>query len=292
MSKKGIVNKALYGKDNKDDFTNIMLPPTRKKQFLYILKNNWMNLFYLNLIVFIFFLPFIAYYAMSTIYISKIVSSLESKDYLLQLFPISCFQYLPLAFLLIIGFIGASGANFVIRKMLFDEVIDFKNDFKKGIKYSWKQYAFLGFVLGLILLINNYASQYVLLLGLDPFIAIVLYVLVLIVFIILLISIMYMANLSTLYVMNNFMLIKSGLLLSIKELPRNILVFAASFLPIFIWVSFSYIFVKIITPILLIIFGFSLILLAFCELSMFSFDKYINEKSYPDFYRKGLRENG
>ena len=56
MSKKGLVNKYLYGKDNKTDFTDAMLPARRREQFGYLFKNNYLRLFYLNLIVFIFFL--------------------------------------------------------------------------------------------------------------------------------------------------------------------------------------------------------------------------------------------
>ena len=46
VSKKGLVNKYLYGKDNKTDFTDAMLPARRREQFGYLFKNNYLSLFY------------------------------------------------------------------------------------------------------------------------------------------------------------------------------------------------------------------------------------------------------
>ncbi len=291
MKKKGIINSLLYGNGN-DDFTSLMLPKTRKKQFFYILKNNWLKLFYLNLILFTFFLPFIIYYAVSTIYIYQTTSSLNNEEYILQLFSMTVFQYVPLVFFLIIGFMGTSGVNFIIRKMMFDEVVDIKSDFKKGFKYSYKQFAFIGLFLGIVMFVKRYSTPYIMYSDVSPFLQIMLLVMIEIVYVLLIICVMYMANLATLYVMNNFMLIKSGLILAIKELFRNVAIFIITFIPLFIWIDFSYVALMMITPLLLIIFGFSYLLLSFGLLSMYSFDKYVNEKNYPDFYRKGLSKNG
>ena len=292
MSKKGLVNKYLYGKDNKTDFTDAMLPARRREQFGYLFKNNYLRLFYLNLIVFIFFLPVIIFYGMTSIYIYHLTSGIDNSQYITELLPISVFQYAGIILLLPIGFIGLSGTNFIIRKMAFDEVVDIKTDFKKGIKYSYKQYMFIGFLLGLVLFAVSYAIQYLSLSEMHPLLFILLLTLVIIIFVILLIAIMYMANLSTLYVMSNVMIVKSGLILAIKELFKNLGVFLLSIVPVFIWLMFSHIFIKLTTILILLVYGFIFIQLCFNLLSLYSFDKYINIKSYPDFYRKGLRKNG
>lgn len=292
MSKKGLVNKYLYGKDNKTDFTDAMLPARRREQFGYLFKNNYLRLFYLNLIVFIFFLPVIIFYGMTSIYIYHLTSGIDNSQYITELLPISVFQYAGIILLLPIGFIGLSGTNFIIRKMAFDEVVDIKTDFKKGIKYSYKQYMFIGFLLGLVLFAVSYAIQYLSLSEMHPLLFILLLTLVIIIFVILLIAIMYMANLSTLYVMSNAMIVKSGLILAIKELFKNLGVFLLSIVPVFIWLMFSHIFIKLTTILILLVYGFIFIQLCFNLLSLYSFDKYINIKSYPDFYRKGLRKNG
>lgn len=292
MSKKGLVNKYLYGKDNKTDFTDAMLPARRREQFGYLFKNNYLRLFYLNLIVFIFFLPVIIFYGMTSIYIYHLTSGIDNSQYITELLPISVFQYAGIILLLPIGFIGLSGTNFIIRKMAFDEVVDIKTDFKKGIKYSYKQYMFIGFLLGLVLFAVSYAIQYLSLSEMHPLLFILLLTLVIIIFVILLIAIMYMANLSTLYVMSNAMIVKSGLILAIKELFKNLGAFLLSIVPVFIWLMFSHIFIKLTTILILLVYGFIFIQLCFNLLSLYSFDKYINIKSYPDFYRKGLRKNG
>ena len=124
MSKKGLVNKYLYGKDNKTDFTDAMLPARRREQFGYLFKNNYLRLFYLNLIVFIFFLPAIIFYGMTSIYIYHLTSGIDNSQYITELLPISVFQYAGITLLLPIGFIGLSGTNFIIRKMAFDNLDD------------------------------------------------------------------------------------------------------------------------------------------------------------------------
>ena len=269
-----------------------MLPARRREQFGYLFKYNYLRLIYLNLIVFIFFLPVIIFYGMTSIYIYHLTSGIDNSQYITELLPISVFQYAGIILLLPIGFIGLSGTNFIIRKMAFDEVVDIKTDFKKGIKYSYKQYMFIGFLLGLVLFAVSYAIQYLSLSEMHPLLFILLLTLVIIIFVILLIAIMYMANLSTLYVMSNVMIVKSGLILAIKELFKNLGVFLLSIVPVFIWLMFSHIFIKLTTILILLVYGFIFIQLCFNLLSLYSFDKYINIKSYPDFYRKGLRKNG
>ena len=44
MAKKGIVNNLLYGKGDNKDFTTANLPSTRRKQFFYIFKRNYLKL--------------------------------------------------------------------------------------------------------------------------------------------------------------------------------------------------------------------------------------------------------
>ena len=151
---------------------------------------------------------------------------------------------------------------------------------------------FIGFLLGLVLFAVSYAIQYLSLSEMHPLLFILLLTLVIIIFVILLIAIMYMANLSTLYVMSNAMIVKSGLILAIKELFKNLGAFLLSIVPVFIWLMFSHIFIKLTTILILLVYGFIFIQLCFNLLSLYSFDKYINIKSYPDFYRKGLRKNG
>ena len=100
-----------------------------------------------------------------------------------------------------------------------------------------------------------------------------------------------MLNLSNLYVMKMTTIIKSGLVLTFKNLFKNLGVFSLAFIPIFVWLVFGGITAKIIMIFVLFIFGFSYVLLLFGLMSIYSFDKYINPYQYPEYVRKGLCPN-
>ena len=290
MKNKGIVKKKLYGNSEKD-FNDSLLPKTRKEQFKYILKNNWQKLFFLNMFVFLFFVPALFYFLLNSINYNNVVSNMTDVEIYAKLFSLNLVPYLILTGLLMFGFIGLSGASYIIRKMAFDEVVELKNDFKKGVKYSYKQFMFIGFLFGMTLFAFNYSIQYIGLSQIDPFIQFTLFFMIVLIFIVLMISIMYMMNLSNLYVMKITTIIKCGLILTFRNLFKNLGVLALAFIPIFGWLIFSGITVKLIMILILFVFGFSYVLLLFTLISMYSFDKYINPTQYPEFVRKGLCPN-
>lgn len=290
MSKKGVVQKMLYG-NKEEDFNDYLLPKTRKEQFGYIFKNNWLKLFSLNILMFIFFVPAIIYFFVSAFNYTNIVSNMTIEEVYQKLFSLNLMRYLILTGLIMIGFIGLSGGSFIIRKLVFDEAVSFKEDFIKGIKYSAKQFLAIGLFLGLTIFAFNYSEQYIMLSKMNPFTQIMLVVMLLIVFILLVISVMYMINLSNLYVMKFSAIFKSGLVLTFKNLFKNLLVFIIAFLPVFGWLIFASATLKFVMVFVLFVIGVSYIMLLFTLISMYSFDIYINPVQYPDFVRKGLSKD-
>ena len=290
LKNKGIVKKMLYGNGDKD-FNDSLLPKTRKEQFKYILKNNWQKLFYLNMIMFLFFVPALFYFLLNSINYNNIVSNMTDAEIYAKLFSLNLVPYLILTGLLMIGFIGLSGGSYILRKMAFDEVVELKNDLKKGIKYSSKQYMFVGFLFGMTIFAFNYSVQYVGLSKIDPFIQFLLFFIIVLVFVSLLISFMYMLNLSNLYIMKITTIIKCGLILTFRELFKNLGVLLLAFIPVFGWLILSGITTKVVMILILFVFGFSYVLLLFTLISMYAFDKYINPTQYPDYVRRGLCPN-
>lgn len=287
LSKKGLIEKSLFG-NSTVDFNDSFLPKTRKEQFKYIFKNNWLKLFYLNVLIFLFFIPAIIYYFVSTINYSNLISTMTDAEVYSKLFSLNLMRYLILSLLFMLGFVGLAGGSYIIRKMIFDDVVNLRKDFLKGIKNSYKQFLLLGFLFGMTLFAFDYSEQYIILSKMAPLLQIILVFMILVVFILLVIAIMYMLNLSNLYVMSNFAIIKSGLLLTFKNLFKNLGVGIVAFVPVFIWILLPGITLKLISVFILSIIGIVYILLLFSLLSMYSFDRYINPIQYPDFVRKGL----
>ena len=292
MKKQKFLNKLLYGNNNNPDFLDTMLPATRKKQFGYIIKNNWVKLLILNLLVFLFFIPVIIHSIVSLTIFNKQFANLNENEMLINLLPLNLSQYGVLAIIFPFSFIGLAGAAFVIRKMLFDEVVDIKSDFIKGIKYSYKIFMVIGLLFGIILFLFNYSLQFVLLSNINPFIKFVVFFMLIVLAVFLLINLMYTINLSTLYYMKFFDILKTSFYLSLKSLFKNIGVILLTFIPVFIWIIFQFVFLKLVTVLMLLLFGFVYILLMFGEMAMYMFDTYINIKQYPEFYKKGLSKNG
>ena len=290
LNKKGFIEKSLYG-NSEVDFNDSFLPKTRKEQFKYIFKNNWLKLFYLNLVIFLFFIPAIIYYFVSNLNYSNLISTMTDTEVYSQLFSLNLMRYLILSLLFMLGFIGLAGGLYVIRKMIFDDVVSLRKDFLKGIKNSAKQFSLLGFLFGITLFAFDYSEQYVMLSKMAPLLQIIMVFMILFIFILLVIGIMYMLNLSNLYVMNMFSIIKSGLLLTFRNLFKNLGVSLLAFGPVFVWILLPGVTLKIISVFILSVIGFSYIMLLFSLLAMYSFDKYINPVQYPDFVRRGLSKD-
>lgn len=291
MAKKGIVNNLLYGKGDNKDFTTANLPSTRRKQFFYIFKRNYLKLFYYNLLIALCFLPALVYYIMARDYISNLFYNKDITTIKANLLSISLIRDLPTGILIMLGFLILPGFTYIIRRLMWDEVVIFKTDFKKGLKNSYKQFLFIGFLTGLMLFVFGYGLSTLLCSGLTLLVQIMIIVMLILFAILCIISMMYMMNLASLYNLTNLQLITYAFKLTLKDLLKNLGIFLITFVPVFIWLAFTKIF-NLTTIFILFIYGYIYIMLAFGELTMYSFDKYINVKQYPDFVRKGLSTNG
>lgn len=291
MAKKGIVSNLLYGKGDNKDFTSANLPATRKKQFFYLFKRNYLKLFYYNLLIALCFLPAIGWYIMARDYLENLPQLDDIEVLKANLLYISLLQNAPTTLFLTLGFLILPGIVYILRKMMWDENVVFKVDFKKGFKASYKQFLFIGFLSGLVLFFFEYGINSLFVSNFPPFVQILLIVALSIFTLLYIIAMMYMINMASLYNLTNTQLLINSFKLTIKDLFKNLGMFFISFVIIFIWLIFTKIW-NLITIFILFFYGFIYILLAFGELSMYSFDKYINVKQYPDFVRKGLSSNG
>ena len=269
------------------DFLELQLPQTRKDQFFFILKNQYWTLFLLGLLLMLSLLPIIinVYFknffenGFYDLYASKNISKAEYD---------SAFLYLTIGssgistILLSVFAISLSGANRIIKLMVYGEGVVFKEDFKLGIKQNYLNTFLICFFFGIILTIVRFLSTFFL----EYLIGIPLYIfLAIVVAPIFIIALIF----TSIYEANVFQCIINAaklfvhywwqfILLSIVPLGS---IYALSLLG-----STTYILSLI--QIVLTVFVLPIYLLLLYEISNSMFDKYINKDNFEDNYMKGL----
>lgn len=137
-------------KVSKTDFTNESLPKTRREQYFQIVKDNFPLLFKIGLICLLFLTPFIITFFLKESYLRGISndSSLnidEQKSLYLSFEMIFNAIYIACT---MIFFIGFGGILKIVRRLIWNEPIFFKEDFFLGIKENIVQFLLIGFVIG------------------------------------------------------------------------------------------------------------------------------------------------
>ena len=274
-------------KSSATDFLELQLPQTRKDQFFFILKNQYWTLFLLGLLLMLSLLPIIinVYFknffenGFYNLYASGNISKAEYD---------SAFLYLTIGsssistVLLSVFAVCLSGANRIIKLMIYGEGVVFKEDFKLGIKQNYLNTFLICFFFGIILTIVRFLSTFFL----EYLIGIPLYIfLAIVVAPIFIIALIF----TSIYEANVFQCINNAaklfvhywwqfILLSIVPLGS---IYALSLLG-----STTYILSLI--QIVLAVFVLPIYLLLLYEISNSMFDKYINKDNFEDNYMKGL----
>ena len=140
------------------------LPSTRKELFFDIIKNHFPRLVGLGLLMLAFMTPLILSFLIGDILSNNLYQSLMNKTLTQEQYEYLFFvnrlilSGIQLICVVILS-IGMGGIIKVYKRLLFLEPVFFKDDFKMGVKDSWKSMLFIYFVLGLFLGIANVVSS-------------------------------------------------------------------------------------------------------------------------------------
>ena len=150
--RQGFFNKLIMGSDNMPDFTPAQLPTTRWGLFSDVFKNRLFELFKISLWGDLFLLPLVAF---------LFINFLNTRAYNIYIpydanigigFPLetdavmrgesfafmSEFQKLLILIpLIVVVFLGAVGAFYVVRRLIWGEDVSVTRHFFKGIKENW-----------------------------------------------------------------------------------------------------------------------------------------------------------
>lgn len=291
MSWNDFMKRLVVGKKRNENFTTQDLPKNRRQVFKFIYKNRLIEQFNAGLLCILFCLPLIAWQIISystrrDLNVSSL-SELEQFNEYLNLLTTKNIINIPC---IMLASVGLAGLVYVIRKLCFNEPISLLKDFGKGIKNSWLQYLIISFILGVnIYIIDNVFNYLIYYPNVSGVLRIGLLVFMLIFNFSMLIVYIYAFAISGLYNTSLLQIFKGAFMLTFKKYFTNLVMFFAGVLPLLVF------FIQIFPPIVIVIGAFILIFggLSFSIIvtSLFvyaQFDKFINEKSYPELVNKGI----
>ena len=262
------------------DFLYSDLPKNRKDVIKYLIKNRMGSIMLILLLSIPFIAPFYFWLIFSRYFYMNINETGPINFCLMNAFPN--------LFLVFLYGIGLSGIFYSIRRLIFSETLRIPYHFFKGIKQS-------GFEFGLFVTLSYiiYASfdliDKVIYFSNSP-----IYYLITIIFLIfdffLFYILFYVLSSASLYVVSFIQAIKDAFNNCFKNIKKNIFYYIISFFPlilIYFYHDNAFLIVNILGLSLLMIsnvFGTLINLSNAYDL----FDESINNKTYPNYYKKGL----
>lgn len=286
----GFVRKLLYGEEKKRDFTEANLPATRREQFGYVIKRRGFRLLAINAGVFAFFIPVLLWRILCAAYESSFGAiTIDNVSAYIQY--VITYKSIPRTVCMGVAGLGLAGGFHAIRMIVWGEPVGTFRSFLRGIRYSFVQYFIGGMLYGVFGMITEIV-EIMIFCGYISDKSMKIFAMgsiVLSKFLVVAIGMFAMALMSN-YNIKVFHCIKNSILLVISTLFKTAGFMFLSLGPSILWFMTGYIFMDIAGILILLLCGFAYSLLTWCLYTNSIFDRYINLKSYPDYYRKGLRK--
>lgn len=270
-------------------------PVSRWEVFKSIFKNSPGTLINVSLLTFLFALPLYIWIVISILAINSLgngydmVNEAVKQQILINAFwtkVIMCAVSVPLSLLFSIGL---AGANYVVRKLVWDEGFMLMTAYKNGIKNNVKNYMLSTLMTTVILsvcyigysyiMINPLAASWQKALSIIGLTALALFSVS---------AQMFIYTQSVIYELPLPKIIKNAAIFSLVLAPKNIGVMLITIIPAAAIFVIPHILYQIIGGALLAIIGLSYIVLTITLYSHSVYDRYINEKNHSDIFEKGL----
>jgi len=289
MSWNDLMRRLVIGKQTSNNFSTKDLPHNRRQVFKFIYKNRALQLFSASLLCLLFFIPFIIWDTIN--YFAQLIelrgkTGFELYETSAEFVNTSNLINIPC---LMLAFIGLAGLVYVVRKLCWNEPVAIFKDFKKGIKNSWQQYLIIGFVFSLNKWILDFSFNLLLYYSDINFaLRIGLLIFLSLLCVVLLIMHCYALGLSANYNMSIIEVYKASFTLTLKKFFTNVLMLIAGIFPLAIIFMIPYALGQILGIILTIFGGIGFCVLVVSLFLYRQFDKFINEKNYPEMVNKGI----
>ena len=305
--KGGLIDRLMLGKEKSEGYARASLPSNRWELFWDIFKGRFGKLFIINLLVLLFFIPLIAliffrYVALTNLGATYPFSQPFGVGFQAPLtmlglnesivYNVNMLIYLFLPIAAMIAAVGVSGGAYVIRNMVWTEGIFVANDFWRGVKQYIKQMLVIALVYSLVFymsIVSASLSNYAAVLGSGPtWLFKVAEVVSYVILAFFTIMTMHMITMSVTYDLKFRHLFKNSFMFTIGLVPHNIVFVILGAIPFLLLLLGNFFFT--IGIILIIIFGFSLLLLVWTNFSQWAYDRFINDKVEGAQKNRGIYE--
>lgn len=270
-------------KERTSDFENKDRPTTRFKQFGDIFKHRFLELVKLSLLQAIFYMPL--FVSLILFYIS--IRNVTDVNYLMMYFLLqgaSLFIAMPFAF------IGMTGTYYCIRKMIYMEGEYASSSFFIGVVEEWKKGLVIGLLAGFssALTVIGFFFFYFYLSQFNQVVTGFGIAILAIQLIVILMVCFYSIGQLVIYSNPLKYVLKNSFIFTLMRFPINLLIFIIH--PGIIIALFSIMEITMYVGLGLLFFFATIFHLMWMLNIVASFDKYINQESYPEYYRKGLNK--
>ena len=287
----GLFDRFYYGKAGKRDYTVEDMPANRWTLFFMVLRDHFFDLIKVNLMQFVFWIPFFLWTMLSVLALNVQLESGEALTWSTLGGSVLAWVLGLIPCIAITGPSSAASA-YLMRNWSKDQHAFLWSDFKDAFVSNWKQALLLSSITALVPAVlfaggqfyGQIARQSVIML--IPFIITVsgglLYALMLVVLYPMMVG----------YQLSFRNLVRNAFLMAAARLPQMLLARAVTFLPIVLLaVSFMYGLAPLLFGIVLyyILFGFAFSRLVYASVSNAVFDVYLNPYIEGAPVRQGLR---
>ncbi len=173
--KKSLVQRMMFGNDNKPDLTPEQMQMSAWGMFKYLFFRRFGTMVALNLLTLLFALPAIAVILLTFMNVTISNSMIGYSSNLFVGYPVvidavqqgrvlafnyEIFQYALLVPCIAVFALGVGGNLYVMRKLIWEEPTRTFKDFFRGIKKCWLSSLFIGIAFGLTLLLFMFTIGY------------------------------------------------------------------------------------------------------------------------------------
>ena len=305
--KRGLIERLMLGSEKSEGYARASLPSNRWELFWDIFKGRFWKLVVVNLLVLMFFIPLFILLFMRTNAIAGFganmpfaqgfgvgyqapVTLVGVEEQIVLNVNLMVYLFLPIA--LVIAALGVSGGAYVIRNMVWTEGIFVANDFWRGIKLNIKPMLLIAVVYSIVFYLTRLAisvADYSIVVGTGTKWLFVISKVFSIIFLIFYsIMTMHMISMSVTYELKFFALLRNSFLFSLGLLPQTLFFLLLGFIP-FLLIMLGGFFMPI-GIIVILLFGFSLLLLVWTDFCQWAYDRFINDKIPGAKKNRGIYE--
>lgn len=263
----GLFSGMFSGKSNRPDFTPDMMPKNRFELFFEMLKLNLFNLLKVNLMYFVFWIPFWIWTFMNIVGIQQITDAASAMDFL--------FFYLIIAApcVMITG-PAKCALKYITRNYARDEHVWLFSDFIDAIKQNWKQGLAMSVLNGVFLALFTICMRFYFIMTSTTGNPVYYFMqMLMVVFgVIYLLMNLYAWPMMVTYELKFTQVLRNSLVLAIGRLPQSVLFGLITIIPLIIsgfWLPFLFWY---------FIIGYALASFVNCSYTNAAFDRFFNTR--------------